>query len=171
MGKVSLFGNPKKNAVVHLVDIKRPTPPSKKHAVMTQKSQLFLPGVLAVLKGTTVDFPNQDTVFHNAFSMSQGNSFDFGTYGPGKKPSVVFNSPGKADIFCNMHEQMHAVVLILEHPYFTLSSKKGLYEITDIPDGTYRIRAWINASKTEEKQVTLTSANPVRVDFDMSNGD
>ena len=126
-GTVTFFGKAKKEAVVHLEGVEGKgslASAVNMKGVMIQKKQLFIPEVMAVLKGTTVNFPNKDSVFHNAFSLSPGNIFDFGSYGPGKNPAVTFETPGKVDIFCNMHVQMHAVTMVLDHPFFTLTSKK-----------------------------------------------
>ena len=169
-GTVTFFGKAKKEAAVHLEGIegKRSSASAvNKKAVMVQKRQLFIPEVLPVFKGTTVDFPNKDTVFHNAFSMSPGNMFDLGTYGPGKNPNVTMETPGKVDIFCNMHHQMHAVALVLEHPFFTLTSKKGEYEIRGVPAGTYTIKAWAGSSIVEEKTVSVGKSDTVMVDFNI----
>ena len=167
-GKVTIFGKARKNVAVHLEDITVKVVPSGGKAVVLQKRQLFIPDVLPILTGTTVSFPNKDTVFHNAFSINRGNQFDFGSYGPGKKPEKQFTSLGKVDIFCNSHEQMHAVVMVLDHPYFDLTAKDGVYTIPDVPEGTYQIKAWSGPDWTEEKTVTVTAAEPVRVNFDMT---
>jgi plastocyanin len=167
-GTVTFFGTPMEQAAVHLEGVEGVggnASSLQKREEMVQKGQLFIPAILPVMRGTTVDFPNKDTVFHNAFSMSPGNAFNFGTYGPGKTPHNQFNTLGKVDVFCNMHEQMHAVVLVLDHPYYALTSKKGVYEIKNIPPGTYRIKAWVNPTKMEEKKVTVSVSNTQNVDF------
>ena len=167
-GKVTFDGKPQKFAAVHLEgDIKSKVDPPRKRAVITQKNQLFIPQILPVFRGTTVDMPNKDIVFHSAFSLSPGNQFDLGTYKPGKTPNVQFASPGKVDIFCNMHEQMHAVVLVLEHPYFALTSKKGTYEIKGVPEGTYKIKAWVSPERFKEQTVTVGPSDSAISDFDV----
>ncbi len=167
-GTVSLFGKTKKHAAVHLVGIKAPVEVPEEHGVIVQKGQRYIPRVLPVVKGTTVDFPNNDTVFHNAFSLTPGNSFDFGTYGPGKNPGALFNAAVPTDIFCNMHEQMQGLVLVLEHPYFDLTSKQGTYTLKNVPEGTYAIKAWINPTLSEEKSVNVGAGETVNIDFDLS---
>ena len=164
-GTVTLFGRSKAQAALHLEGVEGNVNSLQQHDVIVQKGQLFIPAVLPVARGTRVDFPNKDTVFHNAFSLSPGNAFDLGTYRPGKNPHVHFKTPGKVDIFCNMHEQMHAIILVLNHPYFTLTSKKGGYEIKDVPAGTYLIRAWVSPSKSEEKKVSVSDSNTTNLDF------
>lgn len=166
-GSVSLFGKTRQNAAVHLVGLKAAVAVPTEHGVIVQKGQTYIPQVLPVVKGTTVDFPNKDTVFHNAFSLTPGNAFDFGTYGPGKNPGSVFNAPVHTDIFCNMHEQMQGLVLVLEHPYFDLTSKEGTYQIKDVPEGTYTIKAWIDPNLSEEKTVTVGPSDTVKIDFEV----
>lgn len=168
-GTVTFIGKARKNAAIHLEGIKKEVAPPHKHDVIVQKGQRNIPQVLPVVKGTKVDFPNKDTVFHNAFSLTTGNTFDFGTYGPGGNPHTQFNAPGKTDIICNMHEQMHGLVLVLEHPYFSLTSKKGTFEINEVPAGTYTIKAWITPTKWEEKTVQVDARGSVRVDFDVAD--
>ena len=169
-GEVTFDGKARKDAAVHLEGVSggHVTPPGK-HAVVVQKRQLFIPSVLPVVQGTVVDFPNKDTVFHSAFSLSEGNQFDLGTYGPGKNPNVQFDVPGKVDIFCNQHDQMHAVVLVLDHPYFTLTSKKGTYAIRDVPKGTYRVKAWVRPGISKEKTVTIGEMDKVILDFKLTS--
>ena len=170
IGTVTFFGKAKKEAAVHLegVAVKENSGSGVyKKAVMIQKKQLFIPEVLPVFKGTTVNFPNKDTVFHNAFSMSPGNIFDLGTYGPGKNPNVTFKTPGKVDIFCNMHHQMHAIALVFQHPFFTLTSKKGEYVIQGVPAGTYTIKAWPGSTIVEEQTVIVGVSETVTVDFNI----
>lgn len=166
-GTVSFFGKLRQNAAVHLVGVKADVKAPAQHGVIVQKAQAYIPQVLPVVKGTTVDFPNKDTVFHNAFSLTPGNAFDFGTYGPGKNPGALFNVPVPTDIFCNMHEQMQGLVLVLEHPFFDLTSKEGTYEIKDVPEGTYVIKAWIDPNLSEEKTVTVGPSGTVKIDFEV----
>lgn len=170
-GTVSLFGKARMNAAVHLVGIMKNVSPPEKHPVMVQKAQLFIPAVLPVIRGSTVDFPNKDTVFHHLASLSKVNAFNFGRYAPGKTVKVRFKKAGRVDIFCNVHQQMHSIVLVLKHPYYTLTSKKGIYEINDVPEGKYRIKAWASPARFKEMNVVVSSSNPVRVDFEIGTED
>ncbi|HEX9756802.1 MAG TPA: carboxypeptidase regulatory-like domain-containing protein [Nitrospiria bacterium] len=171
-GTVTFLEKAKNEAAVHLEGVGgkgRSASGINKNAMMVQRKQLFVPEVLPVFKGTTVNFPNKDTVFHNAFSMTPGNMFDLGTYGPGKNPNVTLETPGKVDIFCNMHHQMHAVALVFDHPFFTLTSKKGEYAIKGVPAGSYTIKAWAGSSIVEEKTVNVGANDTVTVDFNIGN--
>jgi len=166
-GSVSAFGKGKKFAAVHLVGAKGEVSVPTEHATMVQKNQKYIPRVLPVLKGTTVDFPNKDTVFHNAFSLTPSATFDLGTYGPGKNPNAAFSDAVKVDVFCNMHEQMRGIILVLDHPFFTLTTKKGVFEIKNVPEGTYTIRAYVNPDKSKDMTVIVGASGSVTVDFSL----
>ena len=85
---------------------------------MLQKGKMFTPHILPIMTGTTVDFPNSDPIFHNAFSSYNGQIFDVGLYPPGTSKSVRFTRPGVVRVFCNIHPTMSAIILVLEHALF-----------------------------------------------------
>ena len=116
-------------------------PPPARHATMSQKDKMFLPHVLPVLAGTTVDFPNFDPIFHNAFSSYNGQVFDVGLYPPGSTKSVRFTRTGVVRVFCNIHPAMSAVILVLGTPYFTTTGKDGSFSI-DVPPGAYELNVF-----------------------------
>jgi plastocyanin len=116
-----------------------PVPPGIK-ARMVQKDKTFTPHVLAIPVGATVDFPNFDPIFHNAFSNYDGQLFDVGLYPPGTSRSVRFNRPGIVRVFCNIHASMSAVIAVLATPYFDSTQKNGNFEIRDVPPGEYRLK-------------------------------
>jgi cytochrome c556 len=117
-------------------------PPPRKRPVISQKEQSFVPRVLPVMKGTTVDFPNDDTIFHNVFSLSKARPLDLGIYRPKEKRSLDFPAPGWVRIYCNIHPTMVAHLLILENPFFSLTDERGLFVIPEVPDGAYVLRTW-----------------------------
>ena len=116
--------------------------PANAHARMIQKDKTFTPHVLAITVGTTVDFPNFDPIFHNAFSNYNGKTFDLGLYAPQTSKSVVFSKPGIVRVFCNIHASMSAVIAVLETPYFDVTKKNGSFEIANVPQGEYRLRVF-----------------------------
>jgi plastocyanin len=111
-------------------------------AKMLQKDKTFIPHVLAVRTGTTVDFPNFDPIFHNAFSNYDGKIFDIGLYPPGSTRGVRFNRPGVVRVFCNIHASMSAVIVVVNTPYFGTTKKDGNFEIQGVPAGEYRVRVF-----------------------------
>jgi plastocyanin len=133
----------------------KPSPAKPAHARMVQKDKTFSPHVLAIPVGTTVEFPNFDPIFHNAFSNYDGKTFDLGLYAPGTSKSVVFSRPGIVRVFCNIHATMSAVIAVLETPYFDVSKPNGSFEIADVPAGDYRLQVF-HERATAETLDTLT---------------
>lgn len=166
-GAVVFQGEPKPGATVQLVDVKADGAVPKNSIVLIQKDQVFLPAVLAVVRGATVAFLNKDTVFHNVFSLSEDNAFDFGKFGFGKSPEKRFDHPGVVDVFCNMHAQMRATIVVLDHPYFALTEKNGRFTIENIPDGNYRIKAWATPTVFNETSVVVPKDGSTDVTFDL----
>lgn len=142
-----------RDAVVYLVGPKGGSPPQK-HAVLDQKNQSFIPHVLAIQVGMTVDFPNHDTVFHNVFSFRDGKRFDLGMYPVGAKKSLVFDKPGLSKIFCNIHSNMSAVIYVLENPYFDVTGADGSFSIKNAPEGNFTLR--VSHENLGEKQESLS---------------
>jgi hypothetical protein len=107
---------------------------------MIQKNKHFLPHVLAVSLGSTVDFPNLDPIFHNAFSNFNGQPFDLALYPPGTTRSVNFKHQGIVRVFCNIHSTMSAVIAVLPTPWFTVTDATGKYTVPNVPAGEYQLR-------------------------------
>ena len=125
--------------VVSAKPVNPDTPPLPlRRATMLQKNKMFSPHLLAVTTGTTVDFPNADPIFHNAFSSYNGQIFDVGLYPPGTNRSVRFSRPGAVRVFCNIHPAMSAVILVLDTSYFAATSKDGSFEM-NLPPGDYDV--------------------------------
>jgi plastocyanin len=116
-----------------------PPPPSGVAAKMIQKDKTFTPHVLAIRAGSSVDFPNFDPIFHNAFSNYNGKTFDLGLYKPGTSRRVPFSSPGIVRVFCNIHANMSAVIAVLNTPYFETTQKNGNFQLNNIPPGEYTL--------------------------------
>src|SRR5271170_4306189 len=112
------------------------------HARMVQKNKTFTPHVLAIPMGSTVDFPNHDPIFHNAFSSYNGQIFDVGLYPPGTNRAVQFSRPGIVRVFCNIHATMSAVIAVLESPWFAVTGRDGEFTIHDVPAGNYTLRVF-----------------------------
>lgn len=119
----------------------RPSSSQVKQAVMDQRNKTFLPHVLAIEVGTAVDFPNNDPIFHNAFSNYTGQIFDVQLYAPATSRRVVFRRPGIVHVFCNIHETMSAAIAVLSTPYFAVTGADGRFKI-EAPRGGYRLRFW-----------------------------
>lgn len=163
----SLFGQSAvqaKNAVVFLEHVDGPPPaPPKEHPKMLQRDKTFLPRLLVITAGTQVDFENDDLVFHNVFSLSQGNEFDLGVYRRGVTKSVRFNNPGVVDVFCNIHPDMIASVLVLQNAHYARVAPDGSYKL-QAPPGKYTLVAYWDRGVIERKEIEV-GAQPVTADF------
>ena len=134
-------------------------------ARMDQRGQQFLPRLLAVPAGTVVEFPNNDTTFHNVFSLSRTRTFDLGRFAPGRTGAVRFDRPGIVPIFCDIHSHMSAWVLVFGHPYFAESDAEGRYVIEDVPPGEYGLAVWSELGAAPAQRVRVTAGASVEADF------
>ena len=145
-------------------------PPEKPVQVLTtrkinQKGAMFSPHVLPVVRGSTVEWPNQDEILHNVFSISDAKPFDLGLYKHPEVKRITFDKPGRVDAFCSIHKAMHCVILVLENPYFAAADDKGRYLIPNVPAGTYKLRAWHERLPSQSKEITVLTDADARVDF------
>jgi plastocyanin len=130
-------------------------PATSRHAEMLQKNKTFSPHVLAIAVGTTVDFPNRDFIFHNAFSNYNGETFDIGLYPPRTTKSTLFNRAGVVRVFCNIHPTMSAVIVVLKSPYFSVSDRNGAVQISGVPPASYRLHVF-HERATEQTLAALS---------------
>ncbi len=153
------------NVIVYLQTIPpHPTRPPSRFAIR-QHHEAFAPHVLPVLMGDTVDFPNEDPFFHNVFSLSRAKTFDLGRYPTGASKAVGFDRPGVVQVFCHIHSDMRATVLVLENPYFTVADSAGRYVLTGVPPGEYRLVAWHERIRPAVRRVTIAAGTASTVDF------
>ena len=149
--------------VIALSPVGQPSDPTPgKHYRMLQKDKTFMPHVLPIVAGSTVDFPNDDPIFHSAFSSYNGQIFDVGLYPPGETKSVKFTRPGVVRVFCNIHPTMSAVILVLTTPYFASTRADGSFHI-EAPPGDYDVsvfheRATEAMLETLGKRIKVTEA-------------
>jgi plastocyanin len=135
------------------------------HAIMDQRNQTFVPHVLAISTGTTVDFPNSDRIYHNVFSLSKTKTFDLGRYAVGRTRSVRFDRPGIVRVFCDIHSHMNAFILVFSRPFVSLTDDEGRYRIDGVPPGNYSVIAWNEGLSSEPKPVTVPDGGATEVDF------
>jgi plastocyanin len=133
--------------------------------LMDQRNETFVPHVLAITTGTTVDFPNSDAFYHNVFSLSKTARFDLGRYAAGKSRSIRFDKPGIVRVFCDIHSHMDAFILVFSHPFFALTSADGRYGIENVPPGTYNVIAWNEGTASEPKSITVPDGGVAELDF------
>jgi plastocyanin len=132
---------------------------------VSQKGALFSPHVLPILIGTTVEWPNNDEIFHNVFSMSEPKPFDLGLYKSPEIKRVTFDKPGRVDVFCSIHAAMNCIVLVLENPHFASTDSHGHYLLTQVPAGAYRIKAWHERLPAQLKEITVPESGEAKCDF------
>ncbi len=142
-------------AVVYAEPIDSAAPRAPRRVTLTQKNKTFQPRVLAVPIGSTVEFPNNDGLYHNVFSLSAPQPFDLGLYRAGDSRSRTFTAPGIYRVFCNIHPQMSAVVVVAPTAYATVAATDGSYML-DLPPGRYRVTALSERAAPVTVEVTST---------------
>jgi plastocyanin len=139
--------------------------PESGHAVMNQRNETFVPHVLAVTTGSTVDFPNSDRIYHNVFSLSKPAPFDLGRYAAGHSKSVRFDRPGIVRVFCEIHSHMSAFILVFGHPFFTMTDADGRYRLDNIPPGAYSVVVWNEGAASDPAPVTVPNGGTAELDL------
>src|SRR4051794_6124556 len=131
-----------RNVVVYLKDapFRGVLPVSR--VELHQQNETFVPHVLAITRGSVVEFPNDDPFFHNVFSFSSAASFNLGRYPRGQSKAQKFGKAGLVKVFCDIHSHMSASILVLDHPYFAIPAVDGTYEIANVPAGQYTVVGW-----------------------------
>jgi plastocyanin len=164
-GKVSVQGIKSAENIAVYVDViadKKFDSP-KDHVVVDQRKMSFLPHVVAVQQGTTVDFLNSDPVGHNVYWPSiSGNkklSHNLGTWPKGEKKPFQFNDLGTASLLCNVHPEMSGYIVVAPTPYFAVTDKDGNFEIKNIPAGKYTLKTWSEDGKPTTQAVDLSGAS------------
>jgi len=144
------------------------TPSSTTTNQVWQRGLQFRPALLPVRVGTIVTFPNGDDIYHNVFSYSKPKRFDLGRYRKDDKPAAqLFDKPGVVKLYCEIHEHMRGVILVLNTPFFTRTATNGLYRLDPVPAGKYTLKACVDEKHTREKPVELKSGQTLHVDFDL----
>ncbi len=168
-GRVRLIGPPeglKAGTIVYAepLDIR----PSIRlaHYKMIQRNKAFMPRVLAVPMGSTVDFRNEDLIFHNVFSFSRPNPFDLGLYRAGLSKSQVFTEPATYRVFCNIHPQMTAVILVVPTSFITETGADGSYRL-DLPRGRYHLTAWSERSPPATTEIVVSGSTLTVPEFSL----
>ena len=132
-------------------------------AKMDQQNKVFMPYVLPVVQGTTVDFHNSDEMQHNVFGVG-AEEFNLGNWTKGIVREHSFTKPGEVAILCNVHPEMEAYILVLQNPYFARPGEGGKFRIADVPPGEYVLKAWYRG-KTKKSNVKVPANGSVTVSF------
>ena len=135
------------------------------HAEIAQEDEQFTPHVVAVTVGSTVDFPNRDSFFHNVFSLSRPKTFDLGRYPSGATRAETFPKPGLVKVYCHIHSQMSALIRVFDHPYFTIPDDKGAFVLDPVPAGEFEIVAWHERIGERRDKITIKPGTTTTVSF------
>ena len=133
---------------------------------MDQRNETFVPHVLAITTGTTVDFPNRDQFYHNVFSLSKTRAVRSRPLR--RRPlagPIRFDRPGIVRVFCDIHSHMNAFILVFSHPFFAMTDADGRYRIDNVPPGTYSVIAWNEGTSSEPQPVTVPDGGVAELDF------
>lgn len=122
-----------------------------------QLDKTFRPNVSAVVVGTEISFPNDDKIFHNVFSLSKAKRFDLGLYKSGSTKTVIVGKPGVIDVYCNIHPEMWAKIVVVPNKWFSVTGADGKFELKDVPPGTYPVVAWQARGEPVRGEVTVTA--------------
>ena len=155
------------NVVVFLRDVPRQGDLPVTTATIVQRDESFEPRVVAITRGSTVDFPNFDPFFHNVFSLSRGARFDLGRYPKGVTKSRRFPTAGLVKVYCHIHSHMTASIQIFDHPYFRIPGADGSFDIDDVPVGTHQIVAWHERIGESVASVRVEAGRTARVEFEL----
>ncbi len=157
---------------------------SKTKFTMDQQNLTFIPHILPIPVGASVDFPNNDKVNHNIFSLSRTKKFNLGSYKPGDSKSVRFDKPGIVELRCDVHAEMAAYIMVLKNPYFAVTDDQGRFEIPnskyiehnnikgikDLPPGKYVLKIWHEKLKTQKQFVTVPENGNVSIEITAVRG-
>jgi plastocyanin len=152
----------------HAADAARPV-----RAKLQQRGQRFEPQLLVVPAGSTVSFPNTDPIFHNVFSLSGTKKFDLGYYPAGQTRTVRFDEPGVVQVYCHLHPNMYAAIVIVPNRWYTQPADDGTFKLHDVPPGSYRLVAWhISAGYFRRNvEVSAMPGSDVIVDIPVHDGE
>ncbi|MCF6148707.1 MAG: hypothetical protein E3K37_08605 [Candidatus Kuenenia sp.] len=142
--------------------------PPDEHAVVDQLNLTYVPHVVAIQKGTVVDFPNSDAVRHNIFSPpTAAFQFNLGTYPPGVIKEVCFDVTGETPLLCNVHAEMSGFVVSLDNPYFAVTDDEGNYTIEGVPPGKYTLKTWHERLMSLSEEIVVEGGKTTTVNFDL----
>ena len=156
-----------RNVLVYVDGFPPPAVLPAGRANIRQVDESFEPRVLAVTRGSTVEFPNDDPFFHNVFSLSRAASFDLGRYRRGVSRGYTLDQAGIVKIFCDLHSHMSAVVIVLDHPYFATPDDDGRFVLDNVPPGKFNIAAWHERVGSSTQTIVIEPRSTSHVEFSL----
>jgi plastocyanin len=160
------------NVVVYLepLGVAVPAPDISQKARLDQKEKTFIPHVLPIPVGASVEITNQDGIYHNVFSLSDIRPFNIGRRPTGERVPVRFDKPGVVRVFCDIHSHMSAFIVVLDTPYFAKPREAGVCELDGVRPGRYRAMAWHPSLSAEAQEITVPESGPVHLEFVLRQG-
>ncbi len=146
-----------REAVIYLEGGAKATAQPK--SIIDQRDKTFIPHVTVIPRGTTVQFPNHDTVFHNVYAYFNAKKFDLGMYPRGATKTVTFDKTGVVALLCNVHSDMSAYIVVVDTPYYAISDSKGQFKIHGVPPGAYTLHAWHESGAVTTQPITVTGTD------------
>lgn len=163
--KPSAVGPETRKVVVYLADAKTAGAPAPMRAAIVQRGEQFLPPVTVVTVGSSVAFPNEDPFFHNVFSLSRAKTFDLGRYPSGESRERSFPRSGIVKVYCDIHSQMSALIMVLDHPWFTIPTEAGSFTLPPVPPGDYTLVAWHERIGEQRRPIRVSAGATTRASF------
>jgi plastocyanin len=158
------------NVVVFIQNAPKPAELPVTRARILQENETFIPRVVAITRGSAVDFPNGDPFFHDVFSLSRSATFDLGSYPKGQTKSHVFRRAGLVKVYCHIHSHMSASIMVFDHPYFTMPRPDGTFALEAIPEGTYQISAWHERIGEHRQSIRIEAGRTSEIQFALPIG-
>lgn len=154
-----------RNVVVYITGLRPSSPSPPMRAKIAQRDEQFVPQVTAVTTGSTVDFPNEDPFFHNVFSLSKVATFDLGRYPSGSSRARSFPKPGIVKVFCDIHSHMTALIMVLDHAWFTIPAEDGTFKLPPVPAGDLTVVAWHERIGERHEKIRVAPGETTRIAF------
>jgi plastocyanin len=163
--KRTTSGPDTRNVVIYVNGLRPSAAPAPMRAKIVQRDEQFIPQVTAVTVGSTVDFPNEDPFFHNVFSLSKAATFDLGRYPSGSNRARTLPRTGIVKVFCDIHSHMTALIMVLDHPWFTIPADDGSFTMPSVPVGELTLVAWHERIGERRERVRVLPGQTARVSF------
>jgi plastocyanin len=155
--------------VVYLENDKAPAA-TKFNATLNQNGQRFEPEMLVIPVGSTVSFPNSDPIFHNVFSLSKARQFDLGNYPSGQTRSLTFDKAGVVQVFCHLHPDMNATILIVPNAWYTRPDERGAFTFSGLPPGTYQVVVWHKSAGFFRQRIQVSQGSVAKISMEIPVG-
>ena len=137
------------------------------HASISQRDEAFVPRIAAITRGSTIEFPNFDPYFHNVFSLSRALTFDLGRFRKGDKRERAFPQGGVVKVYCHIHSEMAATIMVFDHRLYATPTANGSFAIDMVPPGTYQLSAWHERIGETTKPIKVVAGEDASVEFSL----